>query len=200
MPLRLVADSVGELLGFRGPGSSGAVNGESALLIIVSGGGAGRPARPIANPETVNPKAVTNSGKNRSLRNRRAQSSQNLRLVQRCQRRRRSLVPHSAQKLGRYIQQRSEVNNSEVRSQKSEVRGQKSVWREESAMSRFYVRLTDLFATLFLLRSNSKHAGCVRKWLAVGRESPVCPIAKNLACRDTRSLRQNYFSDEFIFS
>ncbi len=70
------------------------LSGESLRLTIVSGGGEARRLRPATYPEAINAMPANNGTVKRDLRNCRAQPSQNLRLVQRCQRRRRIFVPH----------------------------------------------------------------------------------------------------------
>src|SRR6267378_529687 len=85
------------------PGSSGLFRGESALLTMVSGGGGGRRARPAQYPRLTNVSPANNQGSKRSFLGPRAQSLQNLRLVQRCHLKRSSLIPHCEQKFGLYI-------------------------------------------------------------------------------------------------
>jgi hypothetical protein len=76
---------------------------EFAGLAMMSGGALGRIAWPIKKPKhkaaPMNPAVVSQ----RSLRKRGAHVSQNLRLVQVCQRNRRILLPQSQQKFGRRI-------------------------------------------------------------------------------------------------
>ena len=56
----------------------------------------------MTKPAPTSAIVMNRTGTRRSLRNRRAQALQNLRLVQRCHLRRSSLVPHSEQKFGLY--------------------------------------------------------------------------------------------------
>src|SRR2546422_661165 len=85
------------------PGSSGLLSGESALLTMVNGGGAGRRARPAQYPAPINVSPANNQGRKRSFLSPRAQSLQNLRLVQKCHLKRSSFVPHCEQKFGLYM-------------------------------------------------------------------------------------------------
>jgi hypothetical protein len=86
-----------------GPGSSGLVKGESALRIMVKGGGAGVRARPATYPPPLRVTTASSHGPSLSFRRTRPQSSQNFRLVQTCHVRRSTFWPHCAQKFGLYI-------------------------------------------------------------------------------------------------
>lgn len=78
------------------------VSGESDFLSMISGGGSGRRTSPARKPAPNNPIIANRGGAKRTLRKRRAHLLQNLRLVQKCQRRRSTFEPHSAQKFGLY--------------------------------------------------------------------------------------------------
>ena len=98
-------------LEFRCTGES--LSGESLLLTIVSGGGAGRRLRPATYPEASNARPASKGMVRRDLRSFRAQASQNFRLVQMRQRSRRIFVPHWAQKFGLY-KMRTPLNEGQV--------------------------------------------------------------------------------------
>src|SRR5882762_2026668 len=78
------------------------LSGESDRLSIISGGSAGWRVRPSRYPEVMSASEIRSRGTKRSLLKRCAQMSQNRRLVQKCQRKRISLLPHSQQKFGLY--------------------------------------------------------------------------------------------------
>lgn len=59
--------------------------------------------RPVIYPEAINARLATIGTVRRDLRSFRAQSAQNFRLVQICQRSRRIFVPHWEQKFGLYM-------------------------------------------------------------------------------------------------
>lgn len=69
---------------------------------MINGGGAGRRTRPMTKPAPTSAIVINTTGTKRSLRSRRAQALQNLRLVQKCHLKRSSFVPHSEQKFGLY--------------------------------------------------------------------------------------------------
>jgi hypothetical protein len=100
----------GEVAGGFGLPGSLSVNGESDLLSIVSGGGLGRRTRPATKPAASNVRITNNAGASCCLRSRRAQSLQNLRLVQKYQRKRSTFAPHSAQKFGWYLVRNRRAN------------------------------------------------------------------------------------------
>lgn len=86
------------------------LSGESARLSITSGGAAACRVCPSRYPEVMSANENSSSGTKRSRLNLLAQTLQNRRLVQKCQRKRISLLPHSQQKFGLYTAQFSAFN------------------------------------------------------------------------------------------
>ena len=80
--LESASATTGSFPGFASTRSGELQRGALALRWMISGGGAGRVARPEASPMLKRVLLATNGSVSRSLRKRRAQPSQNRRLVQ----------------------------------------------------------------------------------------------------------------------